>query len=234
MQIFTESDITSYLVLHFDRVWPRIVEHLLLCGMSLLIALVISLPTGLLLSRVGRLSTPVLLVLNIIYTIPSLALFAFLLLLPDMSIGTQPAVIALTAYALSVLVRNTMVAFNGVDPSVKEAARGMGMSGMQMLWRVETPLALPVIIAGMRIATLSTIGLATIAAWIGAGGLGQILREGINDPSKLYAGVISVAVMALAADLIFRAIERRLVMPISHRATAQVETGPELLEVRSV
>jgi len=236
MQIFTESDITSYLVLHFDRVWPRIIEHLLLCGMSLAIALVISLPTGLLLSRVGRLATPVLVVLNVIYTIPSLALFAFLLLLPGMSIGTQPAVIALTAYALVALVRNTMVAFNGVDPSVIEAARGMGMSAAQMLWRVETPLALPVIIAGIRIATLSTIGLATIATWIGAGGLGQILREGINNPSKLYAGVISVAVMAIAADIIYRAIERRIGIPAarSRRALSGVETGSELLEVRSV
>jgi osmoprotectant transport system permease protein len=204
---------TQYLFEHFDKVWPRLVEHLTISGVSLLIALLISLPTGLLLSRNHRFAPPVLGLLDGIYTIPSLALFAFLLSLPFSRIGAQPAIIALVAYSLFVLVRNTMVAFDGVDRSVKESALGMGMSAAQILWRIETPLALPVIIAGVRIATLSTISLTSIAAWIGAGGLGLLLKEGINNPPKLYAGVIAVGVMAVGADLLFRLVERRVSVP---------------------
>jgi osmoprotectant transport system permease protein len=113
-----------------------------------------------------------------------------------------------------------MVAFNGVDPAVREAARGMGMDPWQSLRRVEIPLALPVIIAGIRIATLSTVGLTTIAAWIGAGGLGQLLREGMNDPtySKLYAGIISIGMIAVAADLLFRLLERLVSVPTQKEA----------------
>jgi len=197
---------TQYLFGNFDKVWPRVLEHLTIVGISLAIALVISVPLGLFLSRRQSIATPVLGVLGVIYTIPSFALFAFLV--PITGIGPQPAIIALVAYSLVVLVRNTMVGFNGVDASVIETARGMGMNGRQQLWRIELPLALPVIVAGMRIATLSTIGLTTIAAWIGAGGLGQLLKDGINNPSKLYAGVIAVGVMAIGADLLFRLLER--------------------------
>lgn len=206
---------TSYLFRHFDQIWARLVEHLTISGLSLGIAIVISLPLGLLLSRAKSLATPVLVLLGIIYTIPSFALLAFLV--PIMGIGIKPAVIALSAYALVALTRNTMVAFDGVDPSVKEAAKGMGMSAGQMLWRVEVPLALPVIVAGLRIATLSTVSLASIAAWIAAGGLGQLLRDGgaffdVN-PSELYAGVITISVIAITADLIFRLVERSVRIP---------------------
>ena len=199
---------TQYLFDNFDVVWPRVLEHLTIVGISLSIALIISMPVGLFLSRKQSIATPVLGVLGVIYTIPSFALFAFLV--PITGIGAQPAIIALVAYSLVVLVRNTMVGFNGVDRSVIEAARGMGMNGRQQLWRIEVPLALPVIVAGMRIATLSTIGLTTIAAWIGAGGLGQLLKDGINNPSKLYAGVIAVGVMAIGADLLFRLLEKQV------------------------
>lgn len=201
----------DYLLNHFDRVWPRLVEHLTISGVSLGIAMLIALPLGLLISRVVRLATPVLVGLGIIYTIPSFALFAFLV--PFTGIGAQPAIIALTLYALVVVVRNTMVAFNSVDPAVKEAARGMGMSSAQILWRIEIPLALPVIVAGMRIGALSTIGLATIAAWIGAGGLGQLLKDGINNSDKLYAGIICVGAIAVLTDLIFRLLERTVKVP---------------------
>jgi len=199
---------TQYLFDNFDVVWPRVLEHLTIVGISLAIALVISMPVGLFLSRKQSIANPVLGVLGVIYTIPSFALFAFLV--PITGIGAQPAIIALVAYSLVVLVRNTMVGFNGVDRAVIEAARGMGMNGRQQLWRIEVPLALPVIVAGMRIATLSTIGLTTIAAWIGAGGLGQLLKDGINNPSKLYAGVIAVGVMAIGADLLFRLLEKQV------------------------
>ena len=201
----------DYLFNDFDRVWPRLVEHVILSAEALFFAILIALPLGLLLSRVSRLATPVLVILGIIYTIPSLALFVFLV--PFTGIGAKPAIIALTAYALVVLVRNTMVAFNGVDPMVKEAARGMGMSGLQSLWRIEIPLALPVIVAGLRIAALSTISLATIAAWISAGGLGQLLKDGINNTSKLFAGIIAVAAIAIVTDILFRLLERTVKVP---------------------
>lgn len=205
---------TQYLFDHLDRVWPRFVEHLYLSAAALAIALVIALPLGLILNRVRPLRDPVLFVLDMLYTIPSFALFA--LLVPIMGLGAQPAITALTIYSLFILARNTLVGYDGVDPAVKEAALGMGMDRRQVLWRIETPLALPVIIAGIRIATLSTVGLATIAAWIGAGGLGQLLRDSLGNldlainQSKLYAGLICIATIALSADLFFRLVERRL------------------------
>jgi osmoprotectant transport system permease protein len=201
----------DYIFQHFDRVWPRLVEHLQIASISLAIAMLIALPLGLLLSRVPRLATPVLVVLGIIYTIPSFSLFV--LLIPIFDIGIKPAIVALTLYALVVVVRNTMVAFNGVDPAVKEAALGMGMNSLQILWKIEIPLALPIIVAGMRIGALSTIGLTTIAAYVGAGGLGGLLKEGINNTPKLYAGVICVAALAIMTDLLFRLLERTVKVP---------------------
>jgi osmoprotectant transport system permease protein len=203
----------DYLFNNFNRVWPRLVEHLEISFTSLLFAMLIALPLGLLLNRVTRLATPVLAVLGIIYTIPSFALFVFLI--PFTGIGPRTAIIALTIYALVVVVRNTMVAFNSVSPDVKEAARGMGMSSLQVLWKIEVPLALPIIVAGMRIGALSTIGLTTIAAWIGAGGLGQLLKDGINNTGKLYAGVICVAAIAILTDILFRLIERTVRVPVA-------------------
>ncbi len=216
------NQLTRYLFEHFDRVWPLIVQHFWISGTSLAIALVIALPLGLFISRKQALATPVLIVLGVVYTIPSFALFAFLV--PFTGIGAQPAIIALTAYALVVLVRNTMVAFNGVDRGVIEAARGMGMSNPQILWRIEIPLALPIVVAGIRIAALSTIGLTTIAAWIGAGGLGQLLRDGMNDPtySKLYGGIIAIGAIAIVADLLFRLVERLVSIPTPRRTAAPI------------
>ncbi|MDQ5826675.1 MAG: ABC transporter permease [Chloroflexota bacterium] len=213
------EQLTRYLFENLgDKVWPRMLEHVTLSGTALLIALVIALPVGLAISKLKPAAAPVLGVLGVIYTIPSFALFAFLV--PITGIGTTPALTALIAYALVVLVHNTMVAFNGVDPAVREAAKGMGMSPLQSLWRVEIPLAMPIIIAGIRIAALSTIGLTTIAAWIGAGGMGQLLRDGMNDPtySKLYAGIISIGLIAVAADLVFRLLERLVSVPAQQKA----------------
>jgi osmoprotectant transport system permease protein len=208
---FTFYEMFDYIFQHFDRVWPRLVEHLQISVISLVLAMLIALPLGLLLSRIPKLATPVLVVLGIIYTIPSFSLFV--LLIPIFDIGIKPAIVALTLYALVVVVRNTMVAFNGVDPAVIEAARGMGMSSLQILWKIEIPLALPIIVAGMRIGALSTIGLTTIAAYVGAGGLGSLLKEGINNTPKLYAGVICVAALAIMTDLLFRLLERTVKVP---------------------
>ncbi len=213
------DQLTRYLFENFgDKVWPRMLEHITLSATALAIALLIALPLGLLISKLKPAAAPVLGVLDVIYTIPSFALFAFLV--PITGIGMRTALIALSAYALVVLVHNTMVAFNGVDPAVKEAAMGMGMGPWRALWRIEVPLALPVVIAGIRIATLSTVGLTTIAAWIGAGGLGQLLRDGMNDPtySKLYAGIISIGIIAVTADLLFRLLERLVSIPTHQKA----------------
>lgn len=185
----------------------RVIEHFYLTGLTLVLSLLIALPLGLLISRQRALQGPVLSVLGVIYTIPSLALLAALV--PLLGLGTVPAVTALVLYSQLTLVRNVAVGFGGVDPAAVEAARGMGMTPGQVLWRVEVPLALPVILAGMRIATLAIISLTTIAAWIGAGGLGQVIRDGVqrDDNRLILAGVLAVTVMALGADAIYRLIE---------------------------
>lgn len=186
----------------------RVIEHFYLTGLTLVLALLIAVPLGLLISRRKRLQGPVLSVLGVIYTIPSLALLAALV--PLLGLGTRPAVTALVLYSQLTLVRNVAIGFGGVDPAVVEAARGMGMTPAQVLWRIEAPLALPVILAGMRIATLAIISLTTIAAWIGAGGLGQVIRDGVqrDDNRLILAGVLAVTAIALGADAIYRLIER--------------------------
>ncbi len=187
----------------------RVFEHFYLTTLTLGIALLFALPLGLLISRWRRLQGPVLGVLGVIYTIPSLALLAALV--PLLGLGTVPAVTALVLYSQLTLVRNVAVGFAGVDSAAVEAARGMGMTRRQVLWQVEAPLALPVILAGMRIATLAIISLTTIAAWIGAGGLGQVIKDGVqrDDNRLLLAGVLAVAVLALLADGFYRLIEWR-------------------------
>jgi osmoprotectant transport system permease protein len=156
-------------------------EHLWMVGWSILFAVLIAIPLGILITRRPILNKPILGSANIIQTIPSLALFGFLL--PAPWIGARAdrlAILALTLYALLPLIRNTYVGIKGVDLSVVEAGRGMGMTDSQLLWQVELPLALGVIIAGVRIATVTSVGLATIAAAIGAGGLGEY----IHGPSR--------------------------------------------------
>mgnify|MGYP002336450012 CR=1 FL=1 len=192
--------VTKYLFENFEFVWPRVVEHVTLSGLSLLIALLISLPLGLALSRAQRLATPVLVALGLLYTIPSFALFAFLV--PFAGIGQYPAIVALSAYALVVLVRNNMVAFMSVDPAVKEAARGMGMTARQQLFLVQLPLGLPIILAGVRVAAVAALSITTIGAAIGAGGLGVLIFEGIRtiNGDRIIAGTIVIAALALAVD----------------------------------
>jgi osmoprotectant transport system permease protein len=189
-------------------------QHLRLTAIALAIALLIALPLGVLVARVGWLRGPVLGVLGVIYTIPSLSLFV--LLIPLVGLGTVPAVIALVAYAQLVLVRNIVVGLTGIDPAVIEAARGMGMSGWQRFARVELPLTLPLLLAGARIATLSIIGIGTIAAFINAGGLGQLLFEGVatGNRNKIVAGALAVSALAIGANTILRLLERRAALAI--------------------
>jgi osmoprotectant transport system permease protein len=188
-------------------------EHLWMVGCSIFLAILIGLPLGVLITRWPVLNKPILGSANIIQTIPSLALFGFLL--PAPWIGARAdrlAILALTLYALLPLIRNTYVGIRGVDPSVIEAGRGMGMTSSQLLWQVELPLSLSVIIAGVRVATVICVGLATIAAAIGAGGLGEYIFRGLAmvNNQVILAGAIPAAVMALLADVSLGWLEKRL------------------------
>jgi len=188
-------------------------EHLWLVGVSTVLAVLIGVPLGILITRYPRLNKPVLGSANIIQTIPSLALFGFLL--PAPWIGERAdrlAILALTLYALLPMIRNTYTGIMGVDHSVVEAGRGMGMTDRQLLFQVELPLALSVIIAGIRVATVISVGLATIAAAIGAGGLGEFIFRGLAMVSNqvILAGAIPAALLAILADFGFGLLEKRL------------------------
>jgi osmoprotectant transport system permease protein len=188
-------------------------EHLWLVGISTVLAVMIGIPLGILITRWPPLNKPVLGAANIIQTIPSLALFGFLL--PAPWIGARAdrlAILALTLYALLPLIRNTYVGIKGVDPAVIEAGRGMGLTDRQLLLHVQLPLASGVIVAGVRVATVISVGLATIAAAIGAGGLGEFIFRGLAmvDNSVILAGAVPAAAMALAADFGLGWIEKRL------------------------
>jgi osmoprotectant transport system permease protein len=188
-------------------------EHLWLVGASMTLAVLIGIPLGILITRSPILKKPVLGGANIIQTIPSLALFGFLL--PAPWIGARAdrlAILALTLYALLPLISNTYAGIKGVDHAVVEAGRGMGMTDRQLLWQVELPLALGVIIAGIRVAAVISIGLATIAAAIGAGGLGEYIFRGLAmvNNQVILAGAIPAATLAILADLSLGWLEKRL------------------------
>ena len=187
-------------------------EHLLLVAISTALAVLVGVPLGLALARRPRLARPVLGFAGVVQTIPSLALFGLLIPLPLLGgIGARTAIVALVVYALLPILRNTYAGIRSVDPAIVEAATGLGMTTGQRLWLVELPLALPVVLAGVRIATVVSIGLATIAAAIGAGGLGVLIYRGIAtvDNRLILAGALPAAVLALAADGLLGWIERR-------------------------
>ena len=189
------------------------VEHLWLVGASIILAVLIGIPLGILITRKPGLSRPVLGGANVIQTIPSLALFGFLL--PAPWIGERAdrlAILALTLYALLPMIRNTYTGIKGVDRAVIEAGRGMGMTDWQLLMQVELPLALSVIIAGVRVATVISVGLATIAAAIGAGGLGEYIFRGLAmvNNNVILAGAVPAALLALLADVSLGWAEKRL------------------------
>jgi osmoprotectant transport system permease protein len=184
--------------------------HLYITLVSLVIALVIAFPIALLVTRYTRLYTPVLTVSGIIYTIPSLAAFAFLLRFTGLS--TPTIVIPLVAYAQVVLIRNFAAAIHAVDPALVEVGRAMGMNGRQLQLRVILPLALPVIVAGIRVTTVTTIGIASLAPLIGVETLGYLVFQGLNFSyiDQTVAGAILITVLAIAADLLLLALQRWL------------------------
>ena len=188
-------------------------EHLWLVGVSMAIAIIVGVPLGILLTRRPRWKTFVLGSTNVIQTIPSLALFGLLLPLPWLGArADRLAIVALALYALLPIVRNTFVGITGISAPVREAAIAMGLTSSQLLWMVELPLASPVILAGIRVAAVITIGVATIAAAVGAGGLGEFIFRGIAmvDNSVILAGAIPAAIMALVADLALGGLEKLL------------------------
>lgn len=186
-------------------------RHLVLVGVAILIASAVGVPLGIFLTRRPAWSRPVLGVASVMQTIPSLALFGFLIPVPVIGgIGARTAMVALTLYALLPVLRNTVTGIAGVDPAIREAGRGMGMTDRQLLWRVELPLAASVILAGIRVATVISIGVATIAAAIGAGGLGVFIFRGVAmvDNRMILAGALPAAGLALAADFALGTLER--------------------------
>jgi osmoprotectant transport system permease protein len=200
--------ISRYGIEILQRSW----EHLFLVSISSGMAILIGIPLGILITRHSDLVKPVFGVVNIVQTIPSLALFGFLIPVPFIGgIGARTAIIALFLYALLPIVRNTYVGITNIDPAIREAGTAMGMTYWQLLTQVEIPLAIGAIVAGVRIAVVISVGIAPIAAAIGAGGLGEFIFRGVAvvDNQQILAGAIPAALMALGIDLGLGWIERR-------------------------
>lgn len=208
--------LAHFFLAHRDEILQASAEHLWLVVISMLLAIGIGVPLGIAVTRRPWLSKPILGGANIAETIPSLALFGFLLPVPWLGArADRLAIVALALYALLPIIRNTVAGIQSVDASVRDAARAMGMTGTEVLLRVELPLSLPVLLAGVRVATVWTVGIATIAAAIGAGGLGEFIFRGLAmvDNRVILEGAIPAAILALAADVGFGLLERRLRHP---------------------
>jgi osmoprotectant transport system permease protein len=206
-------NVLQFILQNRSQVLELTLEHLWLVGISTLLAMLVGIPLGIAIAHRPRLNKPVLATANIIQTIPSLALFGFLLPVPWLGDrADRLAILALTLYALLPLIRNTYTGIRGVDSAVLDAGRGMGLTDSQLLFQVELPLALSVILSGVRVAVVISVGLATIAAAIGAGGLGEFIFRGLAmvDNRVILAGAIPAAVLALLADLSVGWLERRL------------------------
>ncbi|HEY9738007.1 MAG TPA: ABC transporter permease [Trichocoleus sp.] len=199
----------NYLFSNFNEVWGLLLQHLRMTGLTLLIAIALAVPIALLISRFRWLNVPVMGALGILYTVPSLALIIFLV--PLFGLNSTSVVAAMVLYTQVILVRNLTVGLNAINPAVLEAARGMGMSSWQRWWRVQVPLVLPVFVAGVRIATIVSIAIATIGAKFNAGGLGKLLFDGIqtNRYDKIWAGSLAVAVLAFALNGLLLWLEKQ-------------------------
>jgi osmoprotectant transport system permease protein len=206
-------DTLQFLLERRADIASQTVEHIFLVVASVSIALVVGIPLGIYLTRKPSLASPVIGFASVMQTVPSLALFGFLIPVPLIGgIGNSTAIVALVLYALLPLLRNTYAGIQSVEPSVVEAGRGMGMTDFERLRILEIPLSLPTILAGVRIATVNAIGLATIAAAVGAGGLGNLILRGLSmvDTRLILAGAVPAASLALLADGLLGRLERRL------------------------
>ncbi|MER1941357.1 ABC transporter permease [Castellaniella sp. FW104-16D08] len=200
---------------HANLILARTIEHISLVGVAIGLAILTGVPIGIAITQNQRAANLVLYIASIIMTVPSIALFG--VMIPVLSlfghgIGYVPAVIAVLLYSQLPIIRNTYTAINNVDPALREAARGMGMTPLQRLSRVEIPLAIPVIMAGVRSAVVLSIGIMAIAAYIGAGGLGVFISRGISqtDPRQLVTGAVAVSVLAIVADFFLLWLQNRL------------------------
>ena len=192
-----------------------LLEHLQLSAISIVLALIIGLALGILIAQQDRFSLPVLGTINFIYTIPSIALFG--ILLPFTGLGNSTAIIALTVYALLPVVRNTYAGLKNIDPTIIEAGIGMGSTSWQLLWKIKLPLALPVIMAGIRNMVVMVIATCGIASFIGAGGLGVAIFRGITtyQLSMTYLGSLMIAAVTLLCDILLGKLEKRITLRVS-------------------
>lgn len=206
-------NLLDFFVSHWGEITRAGLEHISMVAIAVLLAAGLGVPLGILITRRRNLRAPVLGISNLIQTIPSLALFGFLLPLPWLAARSdRMAITALALYSLLPIIRNTYTGIMGVDSAIREVGRGMGMTDGQLLLQVELPLAMSTIMAGIRVATVIAIGVATIAAAVGAGGLGEFVFRGVAmvDNQVILAGAIPAAVLALAADLGFGLLEKKL------------------------
>jgi|SRR5690625_644753 len=211
----------QFIVQNLDDIWFRTLEHIYLVSIALGLAILAGVPIGISITRSPRIANLVMYIGAVIMTIPSIALFG--MMIPILSkigygIGYVPAVIAVLLYSLLPIIRNSYTAINNVDPALIEAARGMGMTTWQRLRQVEIPLAVPIIMSGIRAAVVLNIGIMAIAAYIGAGGLGTFISRGIaqTDPRQLITGAIAVSLLAIVADYFLLMIQKKLT-PIALR-----------------
>jgi osmoprotectant transport system permease protein len=203
-------------------------QHLFLVGVALAIGVIVAVPLGIILTRIPRWAAPIIAVVSVIQTIPSLVFFALLIPIPLIGgIGLQPALLVLSLYSLLPILRNTYVGVRSVDPALLDASRGQGMTSWEILYMVELPLSAPIIVAGIRLAAIYLVSWATIAALIGAGGLGGLIFSGLDseDTNLLLAGAIPTALLALVVGFVFGQV-RRLVTPRGLRA--EVATRQDL------
>jgi len=200
----------SYLAAHPWSVIALLLQHLLIVASGLALSVAIAVPLGILVNTLRVLELPIMLVTGLMYLVPSLALFAFLI--PFTGLGTKTAIVAQVVYSLLVIVRNTFAGLSAVPNAIREAATGNGLTAAQRLWLVELPMALPVIVGGVRVAAVMGVGIASIAAYVGAGGLGTLVFRGIAtvDSDLILAGTLPIVALALSIDATLRFAESRL------------------------
>ena len=211
-------DFFNYVQNDWDNIFAYTMEHLQLVSMAIVIAILIGVPLGIYLTTNKYLAETVLQVASIILTIPSIALFGIMILIfsiINQGIGFLPALIALVLYSQLPIIRNTYTAIQNVDPNIRDAAKGIGMTTFQRLTRVEIPNGMPLIMAGIRTATVLNIGIGAIAAFIGSGGLGVLINSGISrgNSNMVLAGAVFVSLLALVADFILKFIQKRVTSP---------------------
>lgn len=205
----------SFIWASLPIIWEKTVEHTVLVSIAVGLAIIIGVPVGVLITQHKRIANAVLYAASILITIPSIAMFGIMIpLLSPMGygVGAVPAMLAVLLYSLLPIIRNTYSAINNIDPALREAALGIGMRRVERLRMVEIPLAVPVILAGVRVAVVMNIGVMTIATYIGAGGLGDLINSGIaqTDSNQLIAGALAVSLLAITADYALQLLQRAL------------------------